>query len=162
MKLYDALLVFPRSCLRGFNKRDYIHGLGSMYPSNHYKALGKKRDANNEDDMEGRDCDSPDEFAFDVPNVLPLIYHRDEEKIEEISPRHLVMDSYRDFTKHNVDLQQLDYGMGWKFDDKRFLVLIKNQNEFAIHNLLFVSSTSSSEHLSGTLVDAEMVTDIVN
>ncbi|KAL7668829.1 hypothetical protein ACOME3_009513 [Neoechinorhynchus agilis] len=201
MKLDDALLVFSRSRSRGIYKRDYIHGLRSMYASNPHNTLSRKRDANNEDDMEDREakrristsasydhkditCESPHEFAVDVPNVFPLMCHRDEEKIEEIrrNIKQLCPETFGNgfigsqpvsMTLRNImNLQQLEYRVSWKADGTRFLCLIKSQNEiymidrrnciFAIHNLSFLSSKSPTEHLSQTLVDGEMVTDIVD
>ncbi|KAL7667728.1 hypothetical protein ACOME3_010463 [Neoechinorhynchus agilis] len=122
-------------------------------------------------------------FSVDVPFIYRLRYDRDRRKINEIRQniKDLCPESHgRGFigsqpvsmTLNNIQtLRQLDYRVSWKDDGTRYLCLIRAKNEiymvdrrnsiFKVRNLTFVTKRGIKDHLRQTLLDGEMVEDVV-
>ncbi|KAL7667487.1 hypothetical protein ACOME3_010703 [Neoechinorhynchus agilis] len=122
-------------------------------------------------------------FSVDVPFIYRLRYDRDRRKINEIRQniKDLCPESHgRGFigsqpvsmTLNNIQtLRQLDYRVSWKDDGTRYLCLIRAKNEiymidrrnsiFKVRNLTFVTKRGTKDHLRQTLLDGEMVEDVV-
>ncbi|KAL7668311.1 hypothetical protein ACOME3_009017 [Neoechinorhynchus agilis] len=122
-------------------------------------------------------------FSVDVPYIYRLRYETDQSKIDEIQQNiaELCPDSHDkgfigsqpvSMTVKNIEtLRHLNYRVSWKVGGTRYLFFIREKNEiymidrrnsiFKVKNLTFVTNRGTTDHLRQTLLDGEMVEDVV-
>lgn len=185
-----AITCFAQSRPPGIYKQDYLNELCRIYVHDSYIQAPPMPDWCDEDKSFNDDeaveqinsapTSSSGNLLEEIDNISLV---RDTNKVNCLQSTCSEMCNFNlegfpgcqpvSMTQDNINLiKENDYMVSWKADGNRYMMLILNANEmyffdrnyhvYQVFNLTFLKRNSSTEKLQNTLLDGEMVVDVVN